>query len=68
MIINTTKTKCVTFQKKNKLNKTEVFTVGDSILSSVCEFTYLEIKINSSGCFRSTPKFLGEKPTEHVLL
>ena len=60
MIINTTKTKCITFQKKNKLNKTELFTVGNCILSNVCEFTYLGIKINASGSFRSSPKFLGE--------
>ena len=61
MIINTTKTKCITFQKKNKLNKTELFTVGNCILSNVCEFTYLGIKINASASFRTTPKFLGEK-------
>ena len=61
MIINTTKTKCITFQKKNKLYKTELFTGGNSILSNVCEFTYLGIKINASGSFRSTPKFLDEK-------
>ena len=61
MIINTTKTKCITFQKKNKLNKTELFTVGNCILFNVCEFTYLGIKIKASGSFRSTPKFLGEK-------
>ena len=61
MIINTTKTKCITFQNKNKLNKTELFTVGNCILSNVLEFTYLGIKVNASGSFRSTPKFLGEK-------
>ena len=53
--------KCITFQKKNKLNKTELFTFGNCILFNVCEFTYLGIKINASGSFRSTPKFLGEK-------
>ena len=61
MIINTTKTKCITFQNKNKLNKTKLFTVGNSISSNVCEFTYLGMKINASGSFRSTPKCLGEK-------
>ena len=61
MIINTTKTKCITFQKKNKFNKTEFFTVGNSILSNVCEFTYLGINIIALGSFRSTPKFVGEK-------
>ena len=61
MIINTTKTKCITFQKKNKLNKTELFTIGNSILSNVCEFTYFGIKINASGSFRSTPESLSEK-------
>ena len=61
MIINTTKTKCITFQKKNKLNKTELFTVGNWILSNVCKFTYLRIKINASGSFRSTHKFFGGK-------
>ena len=61
MIINTTKTKCVAFQKKNKINKTELYTVGNSRLSNVCEFTYLGIKIDASGSYRGTPKFLGEK-------
>ena len=61
MIINTTKTRCITFQKKNKLNKTELFTAGNCLLSNVCEFTYLGIKINAPGSFMSTPKFLGEK-------
>ena len=68
MIINTTKTQCITFQKKNKSNKTDIFTVGNCILSNVCEFTYLGIKINASGSFRSTPKFWVKKSTEHVLL
>ena len=67
MIINTTKTKRIIFQKKNKLNKTEVFRVGNCILSNVCEFTYLEIKINASGSFRSTPKLLGEKANRACL-
>ena len=61
MIINTTKTKCITFQKKDKLTKTELFTVGNCILSNVCKFSYLGIKVNASGLFRITPKFLGEK-------
>ena len=61
MIINTTKTKCITFQQKNKLNKTELFTVENCILSNVCEFTCLGIKINALGSFKSTPKFLGRK-------
>ena len=60
-IINTTKTKCITFQKKSKINGTELFTVGNCLLFSVCEFTYLGIKINASGSYRSTLKFLGEK-------
>ena len=58
MMVNTTKTKCITFQKKRKINKTELLTVGNSILPNVCEFTYLGIKIDASGSFRSTPKFL----------
>ena len=38
-----------------------LFTVGNYILSNFCGFTYLGIKINASGSFRSIPKFLGEK-------
>ena len=49
------------FSKENKLNKTELFTVGNCILSNVYECTDPGIKINASGSFRSTPKFLGEK-------
>ena len=68
MIINTTKTKCITFQKKNKLNKTELFTVGNCISSNVCEFTYSGIKINASGFLGVHPYSWVKKPTEHVLL
>ena len=60
------------FSKRNKLNNIELFTVGNSMLFNVCEFTHLGIKINDSGSFKSTSKFLGEntvrKPTEHALL
>ena len=44
MKVNTTKTKCIILQKKNKVNKSEIFRIGNANLSNVAEFVYLGLK------------------------
>ena len=61
MKVNTTKTKCVTFQKKNKVNKSEIFIIGKANLSNVAEFVYLGLKINAAGSFKESLNLLGDK-------
>ena len=51
-MVSTTKTKLNVLLFKRKINKTELFRVGYSTLSNVCEFTYL---------LAAPPKFLSEK-------
>ena len=52
MKVNTTKTKRVTFQRKNKVNKSEIFRIRN-YLSNVAEFVYLELKIYAAGSFKN---------------
>ena len=61
MKVNTTKTKCITFQKKNKVNKSEMFRIGNANLSDVAEFVYLGLKINAAGSFKESLNLLGDK-------
>ena len=61
MKVNTTKTKCITFQKKNKVIKSEIFKIGNANLSNVDEFVYLGFKINATGSFKESLNFLGDK-------
>ena len=61
MKVNTTKTKCITFQKKNKVNKSEIFRIGNANLSNVAEFVYLGLKINAVGSFKESLNLLGDK-------
>ena len=61
MKVNTPKTECLTFQKKNKVNKSEIFRIGNANLSNVAEFVYLELKINAAGCFKESLDLLSEK-------
>ena len=51
--INLKKTKCLTFQKKNKVRHTATFYVQNTALESVAEYTYLGITINCNGSFRT---------------
>ena len=47
------KTKCLTFQKKNKVRHTSTFYVQNTALENVAEYTYLGITINCNGSFRT---------------
>ena len=51
--INLKKTKCLTFQKKNKVRHTSTFYVQNTALENVAEYTYLGITINCNGSFRT---------------
>ena len=55
------KAKCITFQKKNKLNKNEIFHFIGKIMSSVTEFVYLDLKIDAKWSLQNSLKFLSEK-------
>ena len=51
--INLKKTKCLTFQKKNKVRHTSTFYIQNTALENVAEYTYLGISINCNGSFRT---------------
>ena len=61
MKVNTTKTKWITFHKKNKVNKSEIFRIGNANISNVAEFVYLGLKINAAGCFKESLNLLSDK-------
>ena len=54
MTVNATKSKCITFSKKNKKNKKDIFTIGDNPLENVCQFTYLGVDISASGSLKAS--------------
>ena len=59
--VNIEKTKCITFQKKNKVNKNDIFYIGGYFVSNICEFTYLGLTINAAGSFKSSIEYLTQK-------
>ena len=61
MNVNTTKTKCITLQKINKVNISEIFRIGNTNFSNVAEFVYQELKINAAGSFKESLNLLGDK-------
>ena len=61
MTVNTEKTKCITFQKKNKVNKNEIFHFNGNVLSNVAEFVYLGPEIDAKGSLQNSLKLLSEK-------
>ena len=57
------------FSKENKLNKTELFTVENSILSNVCDnLPILETKSVLQALLGVLPSSWVKKSTEHALL
>ena len=56
-----TKTKCITFQKNNKVNKKSQFYIYNKPVSNVSEFTYLGINITANGNFTPTLTNLSSK-------
>ena len=61
MKVNIKKIKCITFQKKNKVNKNDIFHIGGYFVSNICEFTYLGLTINAAGSFKSSIEYLSQK-------
>ena len=61
MKVNNETTKCITFQKKNKVNKNDIFHIGGYYVSNICEFTYLGLTINAAGSFKSSIEYLSQK-------
>ena len=59
--VNTTKTKCMVFQKKSRKYTKHQFRINNKVLDNVTEFTYLGITINA-GCSSNQPfKHLAKK-------
>ena len=45
MVLNTIEAKCITFQKKNKVNKNDTFHINGTPLANVNEFVYLGLEL-----------------------
>ena len=54
MIVNAIKSKCITFSRKNKKNKKDIFTIRNNPLENVCQFTYLGVDISASGSLKTS--------------
>ena len=54
LTVNAIKSKCITFSRKNKKNKKDIFTIGDNPLENVCQFTYLGVDISASGSLKAS--------------
>ena len=54
LTISMKKTKCITFQKNNKVNKNSQFYIHNKPVSNVSELTYLGINITANGNFTPT--------------
>ena len=61
LTVNATKSKCITFSRKNKKNKRDIFTIGDNLLENVCQFTYLGVDISASGSLKASMNSLCTK-------
>ena len=48
MNVNPTKSKCILFKSKNRINKTDNFSTGGHYLENVSQFTYLGVDINAA--------------------
>ena len=54
MTVNTSKTKCTTFQKKNKVDQKELFCLDGKVLTNIAEFVYLGLKIEAKRSFEKS--------------
>ena len=66
--INTEKTKCMTFQKKNKTSNKDIFQINQTPIENVSEYTYLGITFVPSGSFRLTFQNLSNKANRSFFL
>ena len=61
MNLNVKKTKCITFQKKNRTNKKDTFMYGNKEIESVSSFNYLGMIINANGSLHNSVENLSCK-------
>ena len=62
MIVNPTKSKCILFAlKKNRINKTDDFNIGEHSFENVSQFTYLGVDINVASSFKASMDILSTK-------
>ena len=66
MNLNVKKTKCITFQKKNRTNKKNTFMFGNKEIESVSSFNYLGMTINANGSLHSSMENLSCKAQRAV--
>ena len=66
LTISMKKTKCITFQKQNKVNKRSSFFIDGKVVQNVSEFTYLGVNIKSNDSFQSTLKSLSCKASSAI--
>ena len=64
--VNTTKTKCMVFQKKSRKYTKYQFSINNKVLDNVTEFTYLGITINAGCSFKPTIQTLSEKAMKAI--
>ena len=64
--VNTTKTKCMVFQKKSRKYTKHQFRINNKVLDNVTEFTYLGITINAGCSFKPTIQTLSEKAMKAI--
>ena len=58
MMVNPIKTKCITFTRKNKINKKDIFSIGEHYLENVSQVNYLGLEINAAGSFKTSMDLL----------
>ena len=58
MTVNPTKSKCILFTSKNKINKKDNFNIGEHYLENV---SYLGVDINAAGSFKASMDILSAK-------
>ena len=56
MAVNTEKTKSITFQKKNRVNKNDIFHFNEKLLTNAAEFVYVSLKIDAIGSLQNSLK------------
>ena len=66
LTISMKKTKCITFQKQNKVNKRSSFFIDGKVVENVSEFTCLGVNIKSNGSFKSTLRNLSCKASSAI--
>ena len=66
--VNTTKTKCMVFQKKSRKYTKHQFRINNKVLDNVTEFTYLGITINAGCSFKPTIQTLSEKAMKAIFV